>query len=106
MSVWRVPLPAGVRPPYRVFLNGVLQQEGGDYTVEGDELLFARELSIDRVSKKRWFLGAWGIGTYRKDDSVDVAWNDESGAPRVAHKLPIVAPDGTVHRPGASHNAP
>ena len=96
MPVWRVPLPPNVRPPFRVFVNGVPQQEGSDYTVREDALEFARELSIDRISKRRWFLGAWGIGTYRKDDSVDVAWEAADGSPRVAHKLPIVAPDGTV----------
>ena len=36
----------------------------------------------------RWFWGAWGIGTYRKDDQVDVAW-EVDGHPQVGHKLPI-----------------
>ena len=37
----------------------------------------------------RWFWGAWGIGTYRKDDQVDVAW-DVDGRPQVAHKLEVL----------------
>jgi len=36
----------------------------------------------------RWFLGAWGIGTYKRNDQVDVAW-DVDGQPRVAHALDI-----------------
>jgi len=41
----------------------------------------------------RWFWGAWGIGTYRKDDQVDVAW-DVGGHPHVAHKLAIERLEG------------
>jgi hypothetical protein len=36
----------------------------------------------------RWFWGAWGIGTYRRDDQVDVAW-EVDGRPQVAHKLTV-----------------
>jgi hypothetical protein len=36
-------------------------------------------------------MGAWGIGTYRKNDQVDVAWEID-GAPRLAHALEIEAP--------------
>ncbi len=36
----------------------------------------------------KWFWGAWGIGTYGKDDQVDVAW-EVDGRPRVAHALEI-----------------
>ena len=39
----------------------------------------------------RWFLGAWGVGTYRKNDQVDVAW-EVDGRPRVAHALDIEKP--------------
>ena len=96
MATSRVRLPRGVQPPFTVFLNGVRQQEGSDYRVEDDVLVFARELVQEgKLGFWRWFWGAWGIGTYRKDDQVDVAW-DVDGHPRVAHKLPIenVAPPG------------
>jgi hypothetical protein len=89
MTESRVRLPRGVVPPFTVFLNGVRQAEGTDYRVEDDMLVFARELVQEgRLGFWRWFWGAWGIGTYRKDDQVDVAW-DVDGHPRVAHKLPI-----------------
>jgi len=67
-----VRLPRAVRPPFQVYLNGVPQKQGTDYTVNDDTIVFAAELRKDRISKWRWLLGAWGVGTYRQDDSVDV----------------------------------
>jgi hypothetical protein len=63
-----------------------------DYVVEGGLLVFpGRELRKDKISGWRWFLGAWGVGTYRKNDQVDVAWEID-GRPRVAHALDIEKP--------------
>jgi hypothetical protein len=92
MPEWTVELPPTARLPFDVYVNGVRQQEGADYRLRGRTLVFTRALAKDEVSKKRWFLGAWGVGTYRKDDSVDVAWTGDDGAPRVAHRLDISAP--------------
>ena len=83
----RVQLPGGVREPFQVFRNGVPQREGADYVRRGRVLDFPTRLAKDRISKKRWFLGAWGVGTYRQDDSIDVAWTASDGTPRVAHRL-------------------
>jgi len=89
MADSRVRLPRAVTPPFAVFVNGVRQEEGRDYRVEGDVLVFTRELVQEgKLGFWRWFWGAWGIGTYRKDDQVDVAW-DTGGHPHVAHKLPV-----------------
>jgi hypothetical protein len=84
-----VRLPQAVKPPFQVYLNGVLQREGADYTVESGALVFNRELRKDRIAKWRWFLGAWGVGTYRQDDSVDVRYERPDGTPAVAEKLDI-----------------
>jgi len=87
-----VRLPKGVREPYSVFVNGVRQHEGRDYEVRGGVLEFDRPLAKEgRLGFGRWFLGAWGIGTYRKNDTVDVAW-EVDGRPRVAHALDIEKP--------------
>src|SRR5688500_17067937 len=95
MERWTVALPRGVRDPYAVFVNGVRQREGMDYLVEGRTLVFSRPLATEgRLGVWRWFLGAWGIGTYRKNDQVDVAW-DVDGHPRVAHALDIEPGDTT-----------
>ena len=89
MASSRVRLPRAVTPPFTVFLNGVRQEEGTDYRVHGDELVFERELVQEgKLGFWRWFWGAWGIGTYRKDDKVDVAW-ERDGRPQVAHALEI-----------------
>jgi hypothetical protein len=86
-----VRLPPEVRPPYEVFLNGVPQRLGDDFRVESGALVFDRELRKDRISGWRWFLGAWGVGTYRQDDSVDVRWERPDGSTTVAERLEIEA---------------
>ena len=92
MEKWTVRLPPGVREPYTVFVNGVRQQEGTDYEVHRGVLEFDKPLAKEgKLGAGRWFLGAWGIGTYRKNDTVDVAWEID-GQPRVAHALDIEKP--------------
>lgn len=82
-------LPKGVRSPYEVFLNGVPQRLGVDYTVREGALVFERELRKDRISGWRWLLGAWGVGTYRQNDSVDVRYQAADGTSQVAEGLEI-----------------
>ena len=52
-------------------------------------LVFERELRKDKISGWRWLLGAWGVGTYRQNDSVDVRYEAADGSPRVAEGLEI-----------------
>jgi hypothetical protein len=93
MSTWKVDLPPAVRGSFTVFVNGVRQEEGSDYRVSGRTLLFDKPLIKEgELGFWRWFLGAWGIGTYRRNDQVDVTW-DADGRPRVAHAREIQAPD-------------
>ena len=85
-----VHLPVDVRRPFDVYVNGVRQQEGIDYVVRHRELVFERELAQEgRLGLWRWFLGAWGIGTYRKHHSVDVSYALPDGRPMVAQNLPV-----------------
>jgi hypothetical protein len=86
-----VRLPAGIRPPFDVYLNGVLQHEGADYAINGDMLRFPRRLARDKVSSWRWMIGAFGIGTYRQDDSVDVRYERDGRA--LVAQLPLEAGD-------------
>lgn len=75
-------------------MNGVPQQEGTDYELarDGDALLFSRELVQEgRLGFWRWFLGAWGIGTYRRNDEVDVRYRRD-GRTLVAQGLPVTPP--------------
>jgi len=84
-----VRLPPGIRPPFDVYVNGVPQREGVDYQLVSGVLRFPRRLARDQVSGWRWLIGAFGIGTYRQDDSVDVRY-ERDGRAMVA-QLPIEA---------------
>ncbi len=106
MASSRVPLPAYVPEAFEVFVNGVPQQRGADYRVEGRVLVFERELKKEgELGLWRWFLGAWGIGTYRQNDSVDVRY-EAGGQPRIVQGLEIERPaagtaqDAVHKRPG------
>jgi hypothetical protein len=91
---WTVRLPSGVREPFDVYVNGVRQQPGADFERRGGRLLFERPLAKEgRLGFWRWFWGAFGIGTYRKNDQVDVAY-EVDGRPVVAHALDIEPPPG------------
>jgi hypothetical protein len=89
MSKSKVRLPRDVRTPYEVYLNGVRQKLGVDFSVKEGSLVFERDLRKDKISGWRWLLGAWGVGTYRQDDSVDVRYEAADGSPRVAEGLEI-----------------
>jgi hypothetical protein len=87
----RVSLPADVTAPFEVYVNGVLQEAGRDYRVEGDTLVFARSLAREgRLGPWRWLSMLLGVaGTYRKHDDVDVVYRRE-GRRTVATGLPLV----------------
>jgi hypothetical protein len=90
---WRVPLPRGAEPPYRVFVNGVPQTEGDDYEVRGRELHFARPLEKERLGAGRWTAMFFGLfGSYGKNDSVDVQYR-LGDRETVATGLEIIPPD-------------
>lgn len=88
-AVSTVRLPGDVDDEFQVYVNGVLQHEDRDYEIDDRTLLFARRLMTDRVSRWRWALGAWGVGTYRQDDTVDVAY-EVDGVAKLAHAVPIL----------------
>jgi hypothetical protein len=88
---WRVTLPAGVRPPFEVYVNGVRQELGADYRVSSGELLFDRELVRQKLGARAWLIGFWGIGTYKRNDEVDIRY-EVDGRPMVAHALEIMPP--------------
>ena len=92
MKRWRVPLPRGAEPPYRVFVNGVPQKPGTDYDVVGRQLHFRRPLEKERLGVGRWtaiFLGLFG--SYGKNDQVDVQYR-LSGREVHATGLDIIPP--------------
>jgi hypothetical protein len=86
-----VKLPPGVRSPFDVYVNGVRQELGVDYRISGGELLFTRELVRQKLGAKAWLLGFWGIGTYKRNDEIDVRY-ELDGRPMVAQPLEITPP--------------
>jgi hypothetical protein len=89
---WRVQLPPGVREPFEVYINGVRQELGTDYQVSQGQLVFSRELVQQKLSPWAWFLGFWGIGTYKRNDEIDVRY-ERDARPMVAHALTVIPPD-------------
>ena len=86
----RVRLPGDVVLPFEVFVNGVPQEEGTDFSLDGRTLVFERELRTEgKLGFWRWASILVGVaGTYRQNDSVDVAYR-RGGKPVVATKLPL-----------------
>jgi hypothetical protein len=72
----QVELPDHVRPPFEVFVNGVPQKEGDDYEVVGSVIVFNRAFAKEgKLGFWRWLSMFAGVaGTYRKNDSIDVAY--------------------------------
>jgi hypothetical protein len=72
----RVELPPDVPEEFEVFVNGVRQEPGRDYRVQGRTLIFPKELAQEgKLGAMRWTSMLLGVaGTYRKHDSVDVVY--------------------------------
>ena len=88
---WRVKLPPGVRLPFEVYVNGVRQELGSDFRVSSGELVFTRELVQQKLSPWAWIWGFWGIGTYKRNDVIDVRY-EVRGQPTLAHGLDVQPP--------------
>jgi hypothetical protein len=84
-----VDLPEGAGEEFEVYLNGVLQQSGRDFRLDGRTLVFERSLATEgRLGPFRWLSMFLGIaGTYRQHDMVDVVY-ETGGRRTVASGLP------------------
>jgi hypothetical protein len=72
----RVRLPRGAEPPLAVYVNGVRQAEGRDYSVREGEVVFTRPiLKEEKLGAMRWLSMLIGlVGTYRKHETVDLEY--------------------------------
>jgi len=71
----RVRLPRGAQPPITVYVNGIQQEEGGEYELRGTEIVFSRPIVKEQVGGMRYLAMVLGLfGTYRKHETVDVEY--------------------------------
>ena len=72
----RVELPEHVPGSFEVYVNGVRQEPGRDFALEGRSLVFPRPLAQEgRLGFWRWASMWLGVaGTYRKHETVDIAY--------------------------------
>jgi hypothetical protein len=86
----RVKLPAKAEPPFTVFINGVEQSLGADYSIEAGEIVFTRPIVKEKVGTGRWLAMYLGLfGTYRKNETVDLQFS-RGGKVELRSDLPIV----------------
>lgn len=87
----RMKLPAGAEAPYAVFVNGIEQREGADYSVRAGEIVFTREIVKEKVGTGRWLAMYLGLfGTYRKNETVDLQFNRD-GKVELLSDLPVLS---------------
>jgi hypothetical protein len=86
----RVKLPPGAEPPFTVFINGIEQSEGRDYSVADGEIVFSRPIVKEMMGTGRWLAMYLGLfGTYRKDETVDLQFTRD-GKVQLLSDLAIV----------------
>ncbi len=91
----RVKLPPRAEPPFTVFINGIEQSLGADYSIEGGEIVFGRPIVKEKVGAGRWlamYLGLWG--TYRKNETIDLQFNRGGKVELVSDLAVIPYPEG------------
>jgi hypothetical protein len=85
----RVRLPRDAEPPFTVFINGVEQSEGADYSVQGEEIVFSRPIVKEKVGAGRWLAMYLGLfGTYRKNETIDLQFR-RAGRVELRSDLPV-----------------
>lgn len=85
----RVRLPRRASGPIVVYVNGVAQSAGEDYVIEGNEIVFSRDIIKEEIGISRWLAMYLGIfGTYRKDETIDVQFTRD-GRTELASELEV-----------------
>jgi len=85
----RVRLPRGAEPPFAVFINGVEQREGADYSVRAGGIVFGRQIVKEKVGAGRWLAMYLGLfGTYRKNETIDLQFT-RNGKVELASDMPV-----------------
>jgi len=89
----RVKLPRGATRPIKVFINGQDQKEGVDYTLHEGEVVFREPILKEDLSElsvlRKLVLGLGLVGSYQKNETVDVEYALPSGK-QFASDLPVI----------------
>jgi hypothetical protein len=86
----RARLPRGAQEPIRVHINGVEQPRGEVWDVRQGEIVFARQIIKESVSRGRWMAMYLGLfGSYRLNEAVDIEYS-LGGAPKLAADVEIL----------------
>ncbi len=86
----RIKIPAGAKAPFTVFINGVEQSEGVDYSIADGKIVFTRPIVKEKMTTSRWLAMYLGLfGTYRKDETIDLQFT-RNGKIELVPDLPVV----------------
>lgn len=86
----RVVIPGGAKPPIIVFVNGIAQTEGTDYTLRGNEVNFTRDIIKESKSGKKKMVMMLGLfGFYHKNETIDIQYQLD-GRTQLASDLPVL----------------
>jgi hypothetical protein len=87
-----VELPPHIPLVFEVYVNGVRQEPGRDFMIDGRSLVFPRQLEEEgKLGFWRWASMWLGIaGTYRKHETVDIVY-ESGGRRQVETGLKLVA---------------
>ena len=86
----RVTLPEGAEQPIVVFINGISQTTGEDYTLRGNEFLFTREIIKEtKAGRRKLFMLLGVVGFYNKDETIDVQFQRD-GKTELASDLEVL----------------
>ncbi len=84
-------LPRGAEEPIRIHINGVEQPRGEVWNVRAGQIVFARPIIKESVTRGRWLAMYLGLfGSYRKNETVDIEYY-LGGEPKLAADVEIVA---------------
>ncbi len=70
----RVHLPPSATPPLEVYINGVQQEPGRDYALEGRTLVFPQVLIQPRKDTAKSLFRSLFFGRYKPEHVVDVVY--------------------------------
>ncbi len=91
MNGSHVTLPSDAQRPFQVFVNGVPKQEGVDFEVVGQTLVFADQLVPPHRMTMKTYARLMFWGRYKTEHSVDLVYQ-RNGVQAVANGLPITPP--------------